>query len=132
MEEKIVVFALEPWMRLLLDLELNVAWHYARHLVTFTAEVDLVPTLDSLVYVHMKHLPLDDRLLAAAALATIFLPNDLAFSLAIWADCLEALNHWAHLTHHGLHTSTVAASTCLDCAFLTSTAIAGRANDGLL
>jgi hypothetical protein len=130
--EEIVVFALESGVRLLFNLKYHIASEDARHLVTLTAEFDFVTTLDSSIDVDMKHLTLHNRLLAYAALASISLTDGFSFALAVWADCLEALDHRAHLTHHGLHTRTVATSTGLDRTLFASTAIALRANDRLL
>jgi hypothetical protein len=65
-------------------------------------------------------------------LASVTVTDDLALTLAVCADCLEALNHRTHLSHHGLHATTVATRALLDRAFLAADTIAFRANDRLL
>lgn len=132
MVEEVVVLALEPRMWLLLDLELNVTRQYPWHLISFSTEVNLMPALHAPVHVDMQDLALNDRLLAEAFLAPISIPNDLSFTLTLWANGLKSLDHRTHLSHHGLHTSTVAAGAGLDGTLLTSTSIALRADDGFL
>lgn len=78
---------------------------------------------------NVQDLAFNDSLLSQASLTPIFIANYLALALAVWTHGLESLYHWAHLSHHSLHTSAVAASTGLHSAFFTTPAIAGRADD---
>lgn len=130
--EKVVTLALEPRVGLRLDLKHNVSRQDTRHLITITTELDLMSVLDTLVNVDMEHLTLDDGLLTTAALAAVLLADHLTFTVAVGADGLEALDHGAHLAHHGLHTGTTAARAGLDRTFLTTAAIAARADHRLL
>lgn len=130
--EEIVVLALEPWVRLLLDLEHHITGESTGDLVTLASELDLVAGLDSLVDVDVENLSLDDRLLAIAALAAVALADNLTLTIAVRADGLEALDHRSHLAHHRLHTGTTTASTLLDSTLLASTSITSWANNGFL
>lgn len=130
--EQVVFLALEPWVGLLLDLKHNITRHDTRDLVTLAAELDLVAVLDTLVDVDMKHLALHNGLLTAAALAAVTLTDHLTLTATVRANSLEALDHGAHLAHHALHTSTIAAGTRLDSALLTTAAIAARTDNRLL
>lgn len=130
--EQIVTLTLEPRVRLRLDLKHNISRHNPGHLITLPSELDLVAILNTLVDVHMQHLALDNRLLRIAALAAVTLTDHLTFTTAVIAHRLEALDHGAHLAHHGLHTGTIASRARLDRAFLTTTAVAARTDDRLL
>jgi hypothetical protein len=123
---------LETGVRLLLDLELHISRKNTRHLITFASEIDLVTTLDATVDMNMQDLALDNGLLAHTLLAPVLISDGLALALAIGADSLEALNHGAHLSHHGLHASTLTAGTGSNSTLLSTSAIARRADDGFL
>lgn len=131
-EEKIVILALEARVGLLLDLEDDITRENTRHLVTLTAELDLVAVLHTTVDVDVEDLALDNGLLTVAALAAVLLADDLTLTVTVRADGLEPLDHGAHLAHHGLHTGAIATRARLDGAFLTAAAITARANDRLL
>ena len=131
-EEEIVALALEAGVRLLLNLEYDIAWLDARKLVAFPTELDLVAALNTAVDVDVENLALNDGLLAVALLAPVLVADDLALSLAVRADSLESLDHGAHLPHHVLHTPTVTASALLHSTFLTTDTVALGADDGLL
>ena len=130
--EEVVALAREAVVGLLLDFKDDVSRHDIGHLVTLTAELDLVAILDTLVDVDVKHLALHDGLLAAAALAAVLVADDLTLTVTVWADGLEALDHGTHLAHHALHTGTTTAGTRLDRTLLATAAIAARADDRLL
>lgn len=130
--EQVVALALESGVGLLLDFELDITGESTRDLITLAAEIDLVSGLDTTVNGDVQDLPLDNGLLAQAALATVAFPNVLSLAIAVLADSLEALDHGTHLAHHGSHARTVAGRTSLNGTFLASTPIALRANDGLL
>lgn len=132
MIEQIVALTLEPWVRLLLDLELDVTWLCARYLVTLPSEAQLGPALHALVHMHMQHLALDDRLLGVALLAFVLVPYALALAVAVGAHGLEALDHGTHLPHHRLHTLTITTLASLHCALLATSALALGADDALL
>ena len=119
-------------MRLLLDFELNVTGQNAGHLVTLTAEIDLVAGLHASVDVDMQDLPLDNSLLTQTALAAVLVADDLSLTVTVGADRLEALDHGSHLAHHGLRPGTTAASTSLDGTLLTTPAFTLRTNHRLL
>lgn len=131
-EEQVIILPLEPGMRLLFDFELNVTGRNPWHLITFATEIDLMARLDTAVDMDVKDLPLDNSFLAQAALAAILVADDLSFTVAVRADGLEALDHGAHLAHHGLRTGTAATSAALDCTLLASAAVTLRANHRLL
>ena len=80
--------------------------------------------LNTSVNVDVKNLPFYNGFLAVALLALVLLANDFSLSITIWADCLESLNHGAHLAHHSLHTVPVTASTLLDSTLFATSAIA--------
>lgn len=130
--EKVVLLALEPGVRLGLNFEDNISGHDTRNLVTLPAELNLVAVPDTLVDVDVEHLALNNGLLTTALLAAVLVTDHLSLTVTVWANGLEALDHGTHLAHHGLHTGTIAAGTRLDGAFLTTAALAARANDGLL
>lgn len=109
--EQVIVLALESGVGLLLNLEDDISRHNARELVTFAAELDLVAILDTAVDVNVKDLALNNGLFTVTVAAAVLLTDDLSFTVAVRADGLEALDHWAHLAHHGLHTRTVTAGT---------------------
>lgn len=132
MIEEVVVFALEAGMRLLFDLEDNITCFDAGQLVTLASEFDLCAALDASVDVHVQHFALDDGFLATALLASVAVADDLALALTVRADGLEALNHGAHLSHHGLHATAVTAGTLLNRAFLAADTVAFRADDRFL
>lgn len=130
--EKVVILARKAGVRLLLDLEDNVAGLHARSLVTLASELDLGTAANTLVNVDVQDLSVDYRLLAAALLAAILVLDDLAFAIAVRADRLKALDHRSHLAHHGLHTMAIAARAGLDGAGLAASSLALGADDGAL
>jgi len=130
--EEVIVLALESWVWFLLNFKLNVTREHPRHLITFAAEIDLMPCFDPSIYMDVQDLAFHDGFLSHASLAPILLANHFALALAVWADSLESLYHRAHLPHHSLHTSAIAARASLHSAFLTTTAIAGWADYGFL
>lgn len=130
--EQVVILALETGMRFLLNFKLNITRESTGYLITLSTEIDLVSGLDTTVNGDVKDLPLNDSLLATAALATVALADRLSFTIAILANSLEALDHGAHLAHHSSHTRTVARSASLDGSLLSSTSIALWANNRLL
>lgn len=130
--EQVVALALETGMRLLLNLELNVAGLDTRKLVALSPEVDLGTALDTLVDVDVQDLALDSRLLAVALLATVLVADALALAIAVGANSLEALDHGTHLTHHGLGTGAVASSASLDGTLLAAAAVTLGTDDRLL
>jgi hypothetical protein len=130
--EEVVVLALEAGVGLLLNLEHDITRHDTRHLVTLAAELDLVAVAHTLVDVDVEHLALHNGLLAVTLLAAILVTDGLSFTVAVRANGLEALDHGAHLAHHGLHTATVAARALLDSTLLTAAAITATTDNGLL
>lgn len=130
--EKVVIFALESGVGLLLDLENNISGLNTWSLVTLAAEVDLVSSLDTSVHMDVEDLSLDDSLLAVAALALVLLADDLSLTITVGTNGLETLDHGAHLAHHGLHTVAITAGALLDGTLLSTTTIALRADNGLL
>ena len=114
------------------DFELNVSCKNSRHLVSFSSEIDFVAILNTFVDVHMKYFSLDDGFLAVASLASVFVPDDLAFSLAIWAHGLKSLDHRPHLAHHGLHPSAIAARALFYGTLFSPTALTCRTDDGFM
>ena len=127
--EQVVALALETGVGLLLDLEDHITGHNTGHLVTLAAELDLVAVAHTLVDVNVQHLALHDGLLTTALLAAVLVADDLALTVTVGADGLEALDHGTHLAHHGLHTATVAACALLDSALLTAAAITAGTDD---
>lgn len=107
--DEIIALALKARVRLLLNLELHVTRLYTGHLVAFSTEIDLGAGLDATVDVNMENFALDNRLLAVALLALVLFAHDLSLTITVRADCLEALDHGAHLTHHHLHSLTITA-----------------------
>ena len=107
--EQVIILAREARVGLLLNLEDDVASLYTRRLITLASELDLGTASNTAINVNVQNLAVDDRLLAAAALAAVLLLDNLALAVAVGADCLETLNHGSHLAHHGLHTVTVTA-----------------------
>lgn len=130
--EQIVTLALESLVRLLLDLENDITWLDTWLLVALTTELDLVAGLNTSVDVDVKNLSLNAGLLSVTLLAAVLVADGFSFSVAVWADSLEALDHWSHLAHHGLHTLTITASALLDGTFLSTSAVALGADDGFL
>lgn len=130
--EQVVILALEPRVRLLLNLKNNITGHHARHLVTLATEFNLVAITHTFVDVDVQHLALHDGLLTVAFLATVFVTDDLALTVAVRTDSLESLDHGTHLAHHCLHTATIATRALLDSTLLASAAIASGTDDGFL
>lgn len=130
--EEVIILPLEPRVWLLLNLKDNIAWQNTRCLVALSLELDFVAAPDAPIHMDVENLSLDDGLLAVAALAPILLADDLAFTIAIGADSLEPLDHGAHLTHHGLHTVAITASTFSHSTLFATPAIALGADYGLL
>ena len=121
--EQVVVLALEPGVGLLLNLEDNITRKHTRHLVTLTAELDLVAVTYTFVDMDVQHLTLNNGLLTIALLATVLVLDDLSLTVTVRAHSLETLNHRTHLAHHGLHTAAVTARALLDSTLLTTTTI---------
>lgn len=132
LEEEVVALALETRVGLLLNLEDNITGENARHLVTLTTELDLVAIANTLVDVDVENLALNNGLLTVAALAAVLVTDDLALTVTVGADGLEALDHRTHLAHHSLHTATVTTGALLDSTVLATTAIAASTDNGLL
>lgn len=130
--EQIVFLALEPGVRLRFDNKDNVARNDVRTLITFALKYDFGAILYTLIDMNVEHLALGNDLLSVTVLASVLLTNLLAFSVTVGADSLESLNHWAHLSHHGLHASTIAAGTFLNSSLLSSATVTLRADDILL
>lgn len=130
--KKVVILSGEACVRLLLYLEDNITSLNTRSLVTLASELDLGAALDAPVDVDVENLSVNGGLLAVALLAAILILDNLAFTIAVGADSLEALNHGAHLAHHGLHTSTVTARALANGTILSSKAVALGADDGSL
>lgn len=130
--QQIVVFALKPGVRLLLDFKNHIASQNTRCLVTLSAELNALTTLYAPVDVHMQHLAVDDSLLASTLLAAILVLDDLSLSVAVRARGLESLNHGTHLSHHRLHTVAITAHALLDGALLSTSTLALGADDGAL
>lgn len=130
--DQVVVFALESSVGLLLNLEYHIPGLDSWRLISLALEVDLVSTANTSVHMDMQDLSLDRRLLSVAGLALVLLPDDLALSITIGADSLEALDHGAHLAHHRLHAVAITASALLDSPFLSTPAVALGADDGFL
>lgn len=130
--KEVILLSLEPRVLLLFDFEDYVTWLNARSLVTFAPELNLMTCPHTSVYVYVEYLSLDDSLLSSTALALVLFADKLSFSVTIGADGLEALNHRAHLPHHGLHTVTIATTALLDSAFLATAPVALRTDDGFL
>lgn len=130
--KQVIIFSGEACVRLLLNLENNVTSLNTGSLVTFASELDLGATLDTPVDMDVENLSVHGGLLAVALLAAILILDDFTFTIAVRADSLEALNHGAHLAHHSLHTSTIAARALANSAILSSKAVALGANDGSL
>lgn len=130
--KEVVILSGEACVRLLLNLENNITSLNTRSLVTFASELDLGAALDTPVDVDVENLSVNGGLLAVALLAAILILDNLAFTIAVGADSLEALDHGAHLAHHSLHTSTVAARALANGTILSSKAVALGADDGSL
>jgi hypothetical protein len=130
--QKVIFSTGETSMGLLLNLKDDVTSLDARSLVTLTAELNLGAAANALVDVNVKDLAVDNCLLTTALLATVLLADDFTLTITVRADGLEALDHGAHLAHHGLHTVAVTACAALDGAVLTTKSVALGANDGAL
>lgn len=130
--KKVVVLASETCVWLLFDFKDDVASVNAGGTVTLAFEFDAGAALHTSVDVDVENLSVDNCFLAVALLATIFVLDNLSFTVAVGASSLEALDHGAHLSHHGLHTVTIAACAALDGALLSSTTLTLGADDGSL
>lgn len=130
--KEVVILSGEACVRLLFNLENNITSLNTRSLVTFASELDLGAALDTPVDVDVEDLSVNGGLLAVALLATILILDNFTFTIAVGADSLEALNHGAHLAHHSLHTSTIAARALANSTILSSKAVALGADDGSL
>lgn len=119
-------------MRLLLDFKDNIASEDAGSLVTLASELDAGAALDTSVDVDVEDLSVDYGLLSVALLAAVLFFNDLSLTITVGASGLEALDHGAHLSQHGLHTVAITACTALDGALFASTTFALGADDGAL
>jgi hypothetical protein len=127
--KKVVIPASKAGMGLLLNLENDVASLDARRLVTLASELNLGAAANTLVDVNVEDLAVDGGLLSIALLAAILLLDDLALSVAVRADSLEALDHGAHLAHHRLHAMAVTASASLDSTLLATETLTLGANN---
>ncbi|KUI53900.1 hypothetical protein VP1G_10625 [Cytospora mali] len=130
--QKVVIFPGEAGVRLLLNLENDVAGHYARGLVTLATELNASTALDTTVDIDVKNLSVHNSLLSAALLAAILVLDDLTLTVTVRASGLEALDHRTHLSHHSLHTVSITASTFANSALLASATLALGADDGAL
>jgi hypothetical protein len=130
--EEVIIPASEAGVRLLLDLEDDVARKDAGGLVTLATELDLGTALNTAVDVDVEDLAIDHCLLAEALLAAVLVLDDLALAITVWAHCLEALDHGTHLAHHRLHAVAVACCAFPDSTFLAAAALALGADDGAL
>jgi len=132
MVKEVVIFASEPGVWLLLNLEDNVTRDNTGSLVAFATELDFGTAFDSTVNVNMKDLTVDDCLLAHAPLAAVLVLEKLTLTIAVWANSLESLDHGTHLAHHCLHAVAVAASASSDRALLAAATLAFGADNGPL
>lgn len=123
---QVVTRTVETSMRLLLDLEDNIASLETWALVALALELDLLAALDALVDVHVQDLALDSRLLTLAGFAPVLIADGFALAVTVVAGCLETLDHRTHLSEHCAATLAITGTTSLDSAFLASTAIASR------
>jgi hypothetical protein len=130
--EEIIVLALKSCVGFLFDLENNVARLDSWGLIALPSELDFMACSNTPVHVYVEDLSLNCCLLATAILASIFLPDDLTFSVTVRADCLETLDHRSHLAHHRLHTMAVTTSALLYGTFLSTTSITFRADNRFL
>jgi hypothetical protein len=116
-------------VRLLLNLENDVTGLDTGSLVTLASELDLGAASNAPVDVDVENLSVNRSLLAVALLAAILVLNDFSLAITVRADSLEALNHGAHLAHHGLHTSTIAACALTNGTVLSSETVTLGADD---
>lgn len=130
--EQVVFPTGEAGVRLLLNLENDIASLDTRRLVTLTSELDLGAASNTLVDVDVEDLAVDGSLLSVALFASVLLLDDLTLSVAVGADSLESLDHRTHLAHHGLHAVTITARAALDSALLATKTLALGADDGPL
>lgn len=130
--KEVVIAAGESGVGLLFDLENHITGNDTRRLVSLSSKLDLGAALHTTVNMNVEHLPVDNRLLAAALLAAILVLKNLALPVAVGTDGLEALDHGTHLPHHRLHAVTVTASTPPDCTLLAASTLALRAYNGAL
>lgn len=130
--EQVVFPTGEAGVRLLLNLENDIASLDTRCLVTFTSELDLGAASNTLVDVDVEDLAVDGCLLSVALFASVLLLDDLTLSVAVGADSLESLDHRTHLAHHGLHAVAITARAALDSALLATKTLALGADDGPL
>jgi len=129
---EIVILPLEAIVRLLLNLKHNIAGLHIWRLITITLELDASTAAHTLVDVQLKHLAINDRLFAIAVLALVLFANQLALTVAVWADRLESLNHGTHLAHHVLDTMALTASALLHSTALAAKTFALGTDDGPL
>jgi len=130
--EQVVFPTSEAGVRLLLNLENNIASLDTRRLVTLTSELDLGAASNTLVDVDVEDLAVDGSLLSVALFASVLLLDNLTLSVAVRADSLESLDHRTHLAHHGLHAVAITARAALDSALLATKTLALGADDGPL
>jgi hypothetical protein len=117
---------------LLLDFKYDVSCLDSGSLVTLALELHAGAAADALVDVDVEDFAVDNGLLAVALLAAILVLDDFTLAITVRADSLEALDHGAHLAHHGLHTMAVTAGALLDSTLLSTDAGALGADDGSL
>ena len=129
---QIITTTLEARMLLLFDFKLDIARLHTRDLVTLAFETDLVAVRNSTVDGHVEHFAFNDGLLALALPAPILVAEDFSLALTVRTDSLKALDHRAHLTHHGLHALAITARAGLDRPRLAAAPFAVGADDGLL
>lgn len=127
--KEVVLTAGEASMGLLLNLKNDITGLNTRCLVALASELDLSAASDTLVDVDVEDLAVDGGLLSVTLLAAILILDDLTLSVTVRADSLEALDHGAHLAHHGLHTVAITASASLDGTLLSTKTFALRADD---
>lgn len=130
--EQVVFPTGEAGVRLLLNLENDIASLNTRRLVTLTSELNLGAASNTLVNVDVEDLAVDSRLLSVALFASVLLLDDLTLSVAVRAYSLESLDHRTHLAHHGLHAVAITARAALDSALLATKTLALGADDGPL
>lgn len=127
--QEVVVFPLEPVMRLLLNDDNDVSRCYSGCLITLATESDRLAALHALIDMDLKHLLLRDDLLADTGLAAVLVVDDLATALTFVTGLLDLLNHRAHLAHHDTNTATATTVALPHSALLATLAVALGADD---
>lgn len=127
--QKVVLLAGKTGVRLLLNLENDIASLDARGLIALATELHLGAAPDTTVDVDVQNFAVDNGLLTVATLAAVLLLDDFAFAIAVGAYSLEALDHGTHLSHHRLHAVAFATGAALDSALLSAATLALGANN---